>query len=244
MELLEGERLDDLQRGGLKIIQKRVGFRFGTDAVLLADFACPKPGDLVADFGTGTGILPLLMAARQPRSQFDALEIQEDMADMAARSVRLNGLEHRIRVHCADLALAPQLLGRQKYNLVVCNPPYGRVGTALLSEHPGERTARHEGACTLESIAQSAAALLRFGGRAAFIYPAPRALELMRALSEQGLEPKRIRTVHAFAGRAPKLILLDAVKGAGSMLHWMEPLILSEADGTPTAEWKRIYGLE
>ena len=232
MELLEGERLDDLQRGGLKIIQKRVGFRFGTDAVLLADFACPKPGDLVADFGTGTGILPLLM------------EIQEDMADMAARSVRLNGLEHRIRVHCADLALAPQLLGRQKYNLVVCNPPYGRVGTVLLSEHPGERTARHEGACTLEGIAQSAAALLRFGGRAAFIYPAPRALELMRALSEQGLEPKRIRTVHAFAGRAPKLILLDAVKGAGSMLHWMEPLILSEADGTPTAEWKRIYGLE
>ena len=81
MELLEGERLDDLQRGGLRIIQKRVGFRFGTDAVLLADFACPKPGDLVADFGTGTGILPLLMAARQPRSQFDALEIQEDMAD-------------------------------------------------------------------------------------------------------------------------------------------------------------------
>jgi tRNA1Val (adenine37-N6)-methyltransferase len=244
MELLDDERLDDLQRGGLKIIQKRQGFRFGTDAVLLADFASPRPGEQVVDFGTGTGILPLLMAARQPRSTFDALEIQRDMADMAARSVRLNGLEARIRVHCEDLALAPQLLGRQKYDLVVCNPPYGRMGTVLLSERQDQRTARHEGACTLEGIAQSAAALLRFGGRAAFIYPAPRALELMRALSDQNLEPKRIRTVHSFAGRAPKLVLLDAVKGGGSMLHWMEPLILSEADGSPTAEWRRIYGLE
>lgn len=241
MDLKPGERLDDLQFEGLRIIQRPDAFRFGTDAVLLADFAAARPGDRVVDFGTGSGILPLLMAARQPNSTYDALEIQPDMADMAGRSVRLNGLEGRIRVHEMDLRESPRALGRQWANLVVCNPPYGRLGTALTNPQESKRIARHEGACTLEEVAEAAFQLLVTGGRIALIYPAPRALELMCALRACRLEPKRIRTVHAQAGREPKLILMDAVKDGGSMLHWQSPLILSEADGQPTPEWKRIY---
>ena len=101
-ELKPGERIDDLQRGGLRIIQRENGFRFGTDAVLLADFAAAKLGERVCDMGTGTGVLPLLLSARAEGTTFDAFEVQPDVADMARRSVALNGLEERIRVHCAD----------------------------------------------------------------------------------------------------------------------------------------------
>ena len=129
----EGERIDDLQHDGLRILQRPGAFRFGTDAVLLADFAAARPGEHVVDFGTGTGILPLLIASRARGTTFDALEIQPDMADMAARSVAMNGLSDRIRVHCADLRDAASLLGHGRTDLLVCNPPYGKAGAGLVN---------------------------------------------------------------------------------------------------------------
>ncbi len=236
--------MDSLQFQGLKIIQKEKGFRFGTDSVLLADFAGVRPGDRVVDMGTGTGILSILMASREERSTYMALEIQPDMAEMAQRSVALNGLEARIEVKTCDFREAAGFLGYGSFTLAVCNPPYGKAGGTLLSSTETKRIARHESECTVEEMARSAAALLRSGGRLAVVYPAPRALELMAALRAVHLEPKRIRTIHARADREPKLILMDAVKGGGSMLHWLPPLILSEADGTPSAEWKRIYRVQ
>jgi len=239
--LLEGERLDTLQYQGLRIIQKEKGFRFGTDSVLLADFAAPKPGERVVDMGTGTGILSILMASRQANSTYMALEIQQDMAEMAARSVKLNGMDDRIEVRSCDFREAPQMLGYGKFSLAVCNPPYGKAGGAMVNVRDSERIARHEGECTVEDVAKTAAALLKVGGRLAVVYPAPRAFELMCALRANHMEPKRLRTIHSQADREPKLILLDAVKGGGSMLHWMPPLILNNDDGTPSDEWKRIY---
>lgn len=239
--LREGERLDDLQLKGLKIIQRKDAFRFGTDSVLLADFAAPRKDDLVADFGAGTGALPLLMAGHRDGAIFDAIEIQPDVADMLSRSVALNGLESRIRVHRMDLRAAAAKLGYAKHTLVVCNPPYSPEGAALPSDTEAKRIARHEGAITIGEIAGSAAKLLKNGGRIALIYPAPRALELMCALKEHRLEPKRVRIIQDKPGAAPKLILLDAVKGAGSMLHWLSPLVLRDEDGEWSAEWKRIY---
>ena len=122
------QRIDDLQRGGLRIIQDDKGFRFGTDAVLLADFAAIKPGERVCDMGTGTGVLPLLLSARAEGTTFDAFEIQPDVADMASRSVALNGLQERIRVHCADCREAAKIIGHECVQLVVTNPPYTRAG--------------------------------------------------------------------------------------------------------------------
>lgn len=240
--LKPGERLDDLQTQGMRIIQRPDVFRFGTDSVLLADFAAPRPRERAVDLGCGTGAIALLLAAHQPRLEsVAAVEIQPEIADMAARSVRLNGLEERISVHCLDMRAAAAALGYESRTLVVCNPPYGRAGAALESQSEARRIARHEGGLTPKEIAGAAAALLRNGGRFAAIYPAPRALELLRAMEESRLAPKRVRTIHAFAARAPKFVLLDAVKGAGPGLHWLPPLVLSYDDGTPTEEWKRIY---
>lgn len=243
MEILlkPNERIDDLQRNGLRIIQNPNAFRFGMDAVLLADFTRLKPRERVADMGTGTGILPLLLSQKEPSCCFDAFEIQDDMADMAARSVKLNGLEERIRVHAADMRTAYQIVGREKMHAVICNPPYGKRGGTLTSETEGVSVARHEGDCTIEDVASSCAAVLRNMGRLSIVFPAQRMLELLDALRKSRLEPKRIRMVCAHADKPPYLVMVEAMKNAKPQLLWMPPLIVYHADGSETDEIRRIY---
>lgn len=242
--LKEGERLDDLQTSGFRLIQRPDAFRFGTDSVLLADFAAPKPWDRAVDLGCGTGAIAVLMAAHCEKICVDAVEVQPEIADMARRSMALNGLETRVCVHEADMREVWKTLGAQQYTLAVCNPPYGRSGGGLVSQSETKRTARHEGDLSPENVAYSASRLLRSGGRFCVVYPAPRAFEMMCAMQKHRLAPKRIRTVHGVAGRAPKLVLMDAVKDGGSMLHWMEPLTLRDEDGGFTEEWRRIYRMD
>ena len=240
--LRDGERLDDLQRDGMKLIQRPDVFRCGTDSVLLADFAAPRPKDKAIDLGCGTGAIALLMAAHRPGIGVDAVEIQEEVADMARRSVAFNRMEDRVRVFNMDMRDAWRTLGAGQYTLAVCNPPYSRQGAALESESEAKRLARHEGGLTPGDIARAASMLIKNGGRFCVVYPAPRAFEMMRAMWENRLAPKRIRTVHGVAGRAPKFVLMDAVKGGGEGLHWLEPLVLRNEDGSFTEEWHRIYG--
>ena len=241
VELRSGERLDDLQCDGLKLIQRPDAFRFGTDSVLLADFAAPRKSDRAVDLGCGTGAIALLMAGHRPELTVDAVEVQSDIADMARRSVALNGLEARVRVFAMDMREAWRTLGAGRYSLAVCNPPYGRSGAALESLNEAKRVARHEGDLAPADLARAAAMLLKNGGRFCAIYPAPRAYELMRALDGAGIAPKRLRTVHGVAGRAPKFVLMEGVKQGGEGLHWLEPLVLRNADGSFTDEWHRIY---
>lgn len=240
--LLPGERLDDLQCQGLKLIQRPDAFRFGTDSVLLADFAAPRKRDRAVDLGCGTGAIALLMAGHQPSLAVDAVELQPAIADMARRSVELNGLEARVRVHALDMREAWRTLGAGRFSLAVCNPPYGKSGAALESLGDAKRIARHEGDLTPDALARSAAMLLKNGGRFCLIYPAPRAYELMRAMDEASIAPKRLRTVHGVAGRAPRFTLIEGVKGGGEGLHWLPPLVLRDESGAFTEEWRRIYG--
>ena len=239
--LLPGERLDDLQCGGYRLIQRPDAFRFGTDSVLLADFAAPRPRTRAVDLGCGTGAVATLMAAHEPTLNVDAVELQPDVADMARRSVRLNRLEDRVRVFAGDMRAAHAFLGHGQYALAVCNPPYGRAGATLPSANEGVRLARHEGDLTAEGVAESAARLLKNGGRLCVIFPAPRALEMLRAMEDCGIAPKRLRTVHGMPERAPKFLLIDGVRGGGKGLHWLPPLVLRNADGSFSDEWKRIY---
>ena len=160
MELKPGERIDDLQLDGLYILQKKDGFRFGMDAVLLADFTRTRPRERVADLGTGTCILPLLLSHQQPDTQFEAIELQPDMADMAGRSVELNDLSDRIRVHAMDLRQAPETFGYEKFHAVVCNPPYGKQNGTLKSQTETVSLARHERDTSIGEIVKSAGALL------------------------------------------------------------------------------------
>lgn len=239
--LREGERLDDLQHSGFKLIQRADAFRFGTDSVLLADFAAPKPRDRAVDLGAGTGAIATLMAAHCPGLTVDLVELQPEIADMARRSAALNGLTDRLRVHAMDMREAWRALGAERFTLAVCNPPYGRDGGGLLSRSETVRLARHEGGLAPDDVACSAGKLLCAGGKLCVVYPAFRALEMMDAMQAHRLAPKRIRTVHGVAGRAPRFVLIDAVKDGRPGLHWLEPLNLREPDGAFSAEWRRIY---
>jgi tRNA1Val (adenine37-N6)-methyltransferase len=236
-----GERVDDLQFGGLSIIQNPTAFCFGMDAVLLADFCSIRSKDKAADLGTGTGILPLLMAGRADMAIIHGFEIQKDMAYMAQRSVMMNGLDQRIFIHEEDLRNAPRILAPGSLNLVVSNPPYGKAGGALLNPKEELRLARHEGGITLAEVVYTAKVLLNNGGRLAVVFPAPRLLELMDTMRLHKMEPKRLRMVHSKLGKAPHLVLVEGVKSARPMLHCLPPLIVYDGQGNPTPELNRIY---
>ena len=236
--------MDDLQFAGLSIIQNPKAFCFGMDAVLLADFCSIRAHDNAADLGTGTGILPLLMAGRAGRAVIHGFEIQKGMADMARRSVLMNGLDQRIFIHEEDLRNAPQILTPGSLDLVVSNPPYGKTGGSLLNPKEELRLARHEGGITLTEVVYTAKVLLNNGGRLALVFPAPRLLELMDTMRFHKLEPKRLRMVHSRAEKAPHLVLVEGVKAARPMLHCLPPLIVYDGQGNPTPELNRIYHRE
>ena len=239
--LLSGERVDDLQLNNLHIIQSEDGFRFGMDAVILSDFARVRPHEHVIDMGTGTGILPILLSAQREDATFSALELQPQMADMATRSVALNGLSEQIRVYTADMRDAASLLGYQCAHMVVSNPPYGKQGSTLKNATNSVTLAKHEDDAGIDSWVQSCSAVLRNMGRLCMVFPAQRLLELTDAFRNHRIEPKRIRMVYAKVDRAPYLVLLEGMKNAKPGLLWMPPLVVYEADGRETAEIDRIY---
>ena len=242
--LLPGERIDDLQLMSLRVIQSPDAFRFGMDSVLLADFARVRPRSRVCDLGTGTGILPLLLYGRCPDITCDAVEIQPDAADRAARSVALNGLEKSIAVHQGDLKNVRAFLPHSAYDLVICNPPYSEEGASLPSPRAALRTARQEGACTLEDIARAAAWLLFSRARFALMLPCARLTDAFETLRRFHLEPKRLRLVHGNANRPARLALIEAMLDVNPGLIIEAPLIVKNPDGTDTREVRRIYHLE
>ncbi len=238
------ETLEDLQLGGLRILQKRQGFRYGMDSVLLADFARVDPGAPYADFGTGTGILPLLLRGRGKGGVCHAFEIRPEMAEMAARSMALNGLEGTVTVHAADVREAASVLGPCSVAAVVCNPPYGLPGTTLHNPAPETDAARHLDAEGLLPWFRAAHRVLRGKGRLSVVFPAPRMLEVMDLMREARLTPKRFRLVYPRADRPANLALIEAVKDGRPMLHPEPPLIVYEADGRMTPELRRIYHMD
>ena len=237
------ERIDDLQRGGLRVIQRADAFRFGTDAVLLADFAAPRRHDRVCDLGTGTGIIPLLLYARKNTTSADAVEIQPDMADMAARSMAMNGLNEKIRVLPGDLRSIRTLLPHARYDLVTCNPPYGKAGGTLLNPDASKRLARHEESCAIEDVACAAAWLLQNGGRLCCVFPAARMIALSDAMRKYRMAPKRIRMVHSRVEKAAHLCLMEGMLDARPGLIIEPPLVIYDENNAYTPELRRIYGL-
>ena len=240
--LKPGERLDDLQRNGLHIIQHPRALRFGMDAVLLSGFARAEKGERTLDLGTGTGIIPLLMAAKTRGESFAALEIQPDMADMAARSVALNSLEKKITVVTGDIKEASEIFGRASFDVVTCNPPYMDQSHGLQNPDEPRAIARHELLCTFEDVAREAAAVLRPGGRFYLVHRPRRLAELICVLKNHRLEPKRMKLVHPYLESEANMVLLEAVRCGGVQLRVEPPLVVYERPGVYTREIYDIYG--
>ncbi len=193
VRLRRGERLDDLQISGLRIIQNTQGFCFGTDAVLLANFASARKNEKVLDLCTGSGIIPLLMSAKTKAAHFTGIEIQPDVACMARRSVALNNLNERIKIDTGDIKQAARLYGSAAFDVVTVNPPYLDAGEESVRE--GVACARHETACALDDVLRAAAGVLRHGGRLYMVHRPHRLADVIAGMRGHRLEPKKLRLV-------------------------------------------------
>lgn len=241
-DLMENERLDDLQRNGLKIIQKTDGFCFGMDAVLLSGFAAVKPGEKVLDMGTGTGIIPLLLSAKTKGEHFTGLEIQDLIADMAARSVALNHLEEKIEIVNGDIKEASGMFGAASFDVVTTNPPYMNDAHGLKNPTEVKAISRHEVLCTLEDVVREGAKVLKSGGRMYMVHRPHRLIEIISVMKQYKLEPKRMKMVHPFQDKEANMVLIEAVKGGGSWLKMEAPIIVYKESGVYTDEIWDIYG--
>lgn len=242
IELKAEERLDDLQRNGYQIIQKKDGFCFGMDAVLLSGFAAVKPGEKAIDLGTGTGIIPILLEAKYEGEHYTGLEIQDEVAEMAARSVALNHLEEKVSIVKGDIKEASRLFGAASFDVVTSNPPYMNDAHGLKNPDLPKAIARHEVLCTLDDVAREAAKLLRPGGRFYMVHRPHRLIEIITALTKYKLEPKRMKMVHPFVDKEANMVLIEAVRGGKSMIKVEAPIVVYREPGVYTQEIYDIYG--
>lgn len=240
--LRDGERIDDLQRNGYRIIQNEEKFCFGMDAVLLSGFAKVKPGERVLDLGTGTGIIPILLEAKTEAAHITALEIQEESADMARRSVALNGLSEKISVVTGDIKEASSVFGKAVFEVVTTNPPYMNDNHGLKNPDLPKAIARHEVLCSLEDVVREASLVLKPNGRFYMVHRPFRLAEIFAVLQKYKLEPKAMRLVHPFADKEPNMVLIEALKGGKSMIKIAPPLVVYKEPGVYTDEIYDVYG--
>lgn len=239
--LQPGERLDDLVRDGLRIIQKPGGFCFSMDAVLLANFATVKKDDLVVDLGTGAGVVPILLATRKKARRIYGLEIQREVVGRAVRSVAGNVLSDLIEIMHGDIKEAEKLMGSGKFDLVTSNPPYMPKGRGEINPADERALARHEISCTLADVVDAGAGLLNSHGRMAVVHRPGRLADLFHLMKEHGLEPKRLRMVYPKPGRKPTMVLVEAIKNARPDLDILAPLFVYDSKGNYTPELMNIY---
>lgn len=239
--LQPGERLDDLQRDGLQLIQNPSRFCFGMDAVLLARFARVRKDDRVMDLCSGNGIIPVLMAGTCEGGHFTGLEIQEDVADMAKRSVGYNHLEDKVKIVVGDIKEASSTFGAASFDVVTCNPPYMTGSHGLVNPMEEKAIARHEILCTLDDVIREGTKLLKTGGHFYMVHRPFRLAEIIGKMLEYRLEPKRMRLVYPYVDREPNMVLIEGVRGGNSRISVEKPLIIYEKPGVYTKEVYEIY---
>jgi tRNA1Val (adenine37-N6)-methyltransferase len=242
IDLKENERLDDLQRNGYQIIQNPEKFCFGMDAVLLAGFAYAGEGDKVLDLGTGTGIIPILMAARTKAGHFAGLEILAQSVDMARRSIALNQLTGRIDIIEGDIKEAGNIFRSASFDVITSNPPYVTCNHGLVNPDSEKAIARHEVLCTLKDVVGAASRLLKPGGHFFMVHRPFRLSETIVTLSRYKLEPKRMRLVYPYVDKAPNMVLLEAVRDGNAGMKVEKPLIVFKEPGVYMPEIYDIYG--
>lgn len=230
--LKEGERLDDLQLADLCIIQKIEGFRFGIDAVLLSNYVKVGKNARIADLGTGTGIIPLLLSAKTEASKIVGIEIQSEMAEMAARSVEYNKLQDRIEIVEGDFLQATENFGYNSFDAIVSNPPYTKTGSGLLNPVDSKAASRHEIYATLEQLVSVASKLLKGNGRFFMIHKPERLVDIFYNMRRSAIEPKTIKLIYPSAGKPANLVLIYGLKNGGHQVTIEEPLYLYQDDDT------------
>ncbi len=240
---MDGHRTEDSLFGGRLVCrQHRGGYRFSVDSVLLAHFPDPARGAKILDLGSGCGIISLVLAYRHPTVALLAVEIQPQLAALARENVAANGLAERVAVRCQDFRETPPPYEAGSFDLVVCNPPFYRIGSGRRNPGDEQALARHEVNADLEAVVRAAAYGLKTRGRFACVYPAARAATLLYELKRQKLEPKRLQVVHSYPGDCGRLVLVEAVRFGGEQLVVLPPFfVYTEPNGPFSPEMSRCY---
>lgn len=236
------ERIDDLQIKGYRLIQNPELFCFGVDAVLLSSFAKAKDTDKVIDLGCGNGIIPILMAAKTDAKSIVGLEIQDESAKLATRSVELNELSDRISIVKGDIKEASSIFGASSFQVVTTNPPYMNENHGLVNDYSAKAIARHELLCNLEDIIRESARLLVPSGRLYMIHRPHRLEDILVLMREYHIEPKHLRFVHPYVDKEPTMVLIEGLRGGKPSMKIDPPLIIYEDVNKYTKEINDIYG--
>lgn len=240
--IYEDERIDDLQCKGYQLIQKPKGFCFGIDAVLLSGFAKVKRGQNVLDLCSGSGVIPVLLAAKTEGASFTGLELQEAYADMASRSVVLNHLEEKVNIVCGDVKDVKKLFSPASFPVVTVNPPYMTEHHGLTNLYEPKTIARHEVALSLEDVIAAASYVMPVNGSFFMIHKPFRLAEIFRLMKQYHIEPKRMRLVHPFIDKEPTMVMVEGLKGAKERITIESPLIVYKEQGVYSDEVLEIYG--
>lgn len=230
------ETLDVLFDGRLKLLQSRLGYRASIDPLLLAHFVSVQRDQNIVDLGTGSGVICLALAHLYPSASLTGIELQVSLAQRAARNVRLNGLEGRVRIISGDVRGGQYYPKPGSFDVAVCNPPYRTPGTGRISVNDEKRIARHELTGDLVAFLRAGSSLLRNKGRMALVYLAGRSADLVIAMRQSGIEPKRLRMVQSFPETQASLILLEGVKGGKMGLAVLPPLVIYRRSNEYTDE--------
>lgn len=240
--LLENERIDDLQIKNLKIIQKNDGFCFGIDSILLSEFAKKvKSNSTVLDFGTGTGILGFLLLAKANVKKVFGIEVQANIAEMAKRSIKLNNLEDKFEIINTNITDADKILQLDHYDAVITNPPYKKLNSGLINENETKLISRHELKANLSDFVRMSFRLLKDKGSLYMVHRAERLADIMYEMRANKIEPKRLRLVYSNKNSDCKLVLIEGIKNGKSFLKVEKPLYIYKEDGTYTDEILKIY---
>lgn len=234
-------RLDDLGVNGLKIYQNKDKYCFTSDAVILANFCKCKRGERVADLGSGSGIIGILLAGKYGAQRVDCVEIQPYFAAMSELSVRYNNLQDKVFVHNMPMQRAWEKLGQHYIDVVVSNPPYTRAGDGERNSNDEIAICRHEVKVSLPEVIESAAKLLKYGGRFYMIHQAERLAEIFYHMKSFRLEPKRVRFVEGRVGLKPTLVMIEAHSNGNTGLIVERNLTLYDKQGKETEELRQIY---
>ena len=243
--IMDDERLDDLNCKNLKILQKKDGFCFGMDSVLIANFAkISRKNAIVADLGTGTGIISILVAGKQNPEKVYAVEIQEELVDMAKRSVKYNDLENKIDIINADIVGISRGNFNKKFDYVISNPPYKKLNTGLINDNQKKLISRHEVKCTLKDVVNEASKLLKDKGVFYMVHRPDRLCDIFNAMRENKVEPKEIQLVHSHLEDEANLVLIKGVKCGNPSLKVLKPLIVYNENNEYTEELLKFYDNE
>lgn len=232
---------DTFFNGRIQVKQNRYGYRFSIDAVLLAYYARPRPGDKVLDLGTGCGVIPLILAYRNPKIQIHGIEVQEELAALATLNVKENCMDGCITILCRDMKALQQDMISGPVDLVVSNPPYRKPKSGRINPDLQRAVARHEIKVSLYDVVETARRMLRISGRFVTIYLAERMTDILTQMRSSDIEPKFLRMIHSGRNTEAKLILVEGVKGGRPGTKIGPPLIIYREDGSYTDELEKMF---